>query len=147
MIALGCDHGGFQLMQSIMKYLDRNNYEYKYLGTYSEESCDYPEFAKKVAVSITSGESDRGILTCGTGLGINIAANRYKGIRAALCTDTNMARLSRDHNNANVLCLGGRTTDTETALEIVRIFLTTPFSEGERHMRRIEEIDTYPYME
>lgn len=141
MIALGCDHGGYPLMVSVKKYLDGRGLEYIDFGTYSEESVDYPVFAKKVALAVQSGECERGILICGTGIGITITANRFKGIRAANCTDSYMAYLTRQHNDANILGLGGRTVGPDTAIDIVKTFLDTPFSGAERHSRRIRMID------
>lgn len=141
MLALGCDHGGFELMQEVKKYLDENRIEYKDFGTYDTKSTDYPIYAKRVVKSILSGESDKGILICGTGIGISITANRYKGIRAALCSDCFSAQATREHNDANVLAMGGRVVGPGLAVKIVDTFLHTPFSEGERHKRRIAMID------
>ena len=137
MIALGCDHGGFELVKDIIEFLDANGYEYKNFGTFTPDSVDYPVYAKAVAKSILSGECELGIIVCGTGIGISIAANKFPGIRAALCTNSFMARASRDHNNANILALGGRVLGTELALDIVKTFVTTPFSGDERHIRRM----------
>ncbi|HIT05539.1 MAG TPA: ribose 5-phosphate isomerase B [Candidatus Scybalocola faecipullorum] len=141
MIALGCDHGGFELMKEIIEFLDANGYEYKNFGTFTPDSVDYPVYAKAVAKSILNGECELGIIVCGTGIGISIAANKFPGIRAALCTNSFMARASRDHNNANILALGGRVLGTELALDIVKTFVTTPFSGDERHIRRIDQIE------
>ncbi len=141
MIALGCDHGGYQLKQEIMKHLEGLGLAYKDFGTYSEDSCDYPDYSKKVAEAILSGECERGILICGTGIGITIAANRYKGIRAANCTDCFMAEATREHNDANILGLGARVVGAGLALKIVDTFLETPFSNGERHIQRIAKIE------
>ena len=141
MIALGCDHGGFELMKEIIEFLDANGYEYKNFGTFTPDSVDYPVYAKAVAKSILNGECELGIIVCGTGIGISIAANKFPGIRAALCTNSFMARASRDHNNANILALGGRVLGTELALDIVKTFVTTPFSGAERHIRRIDQIE------
>lgn len=141
MIALGCDHGGYALKQEIMKHLEACGLEYKDYGTYSEASCDYPDYSKAVAEAILNKECDRGILICGTGIGISIAANRYEGIRAALCTDCFMAEATRQHNDANILALGARVLGVGSALKIVDTFLNTPFSNDERHMRRIEKIE------
>ena len=140
MIALGCDHGGFELMQEVKQYLDEHQLEYKDFGTYNTESCDYPVYAKKVARAVVSGECEKGILICGTGLGITIAANRIPGIRAAVCTNEYMARLTREHNDANILGMGARVIGAGTALSILETFLNTPFSEGERHKSRIAMI-------
>ena len=143
MIALGCDHGGFELMQEVKKHLDEQKIAYKDFGTYDTKSTDYPIYAKKVVKSILSGESEKGILICGTGIGISITANRYKGIRAALCSDCYSAQKTREHNDANVLTLGGRVIGPELALMIADIFLDTPFSGEERHKRRIEKLEKY----
>ena len=141
MIALGCDHGGFELMQDVIKYLESQNIEYKNYGTYSNESCDYPVFTKSVANAIVSGECEQGILICGTGIGISIAANKIKGIRAALCGDCFSAKATREHNNANILAMGARVTGPGLAIEIVKAFLGTDFSNDERHIRRINQIE------
>lgn len=141
MIALGCDHGGFPLMKEVIKYLESQGLEYKNFGTYSEESCDYPVFAKDVANSIVTGECQNGILICGTGIGISITANKIKGIRAALCHDCFSAKATREHNNANILAMGARVVGAGLAIEIVKNFLETPFSNDERHIRRINMIE------
>lgn len=141
MIALGCDHGGYGLKQEIMKYLDSHGLAYKDFGTYSTQSCDYPDYAGAVAKAILNGECERGILICGTGIGISIAANRYPGIRAANCTDCFMAEATRQHNDANILALGERVVGVGSALKIVDTFLNTEFSNDERHLRRIEKIE------
>lgn len=141
MLALGCDHGGYPLMQEVKAHLDERKIEYKDFGTYSTESCDYPDYAHKVGHAIQDGTCDRGILICGTGLGISMAANKMKGIRAALCSDCFSARMSREHNDANVLCMGARVLGPGLADMIVDTFLETPFSNGERHKRRIAKIE------
>ena len=142
MIALGCDHGGYDLMQEVIAYLDKNGLEYKNFGCDNEEDAvDYPDYAKVVAESILSGECDKGILICGTGIGISITANRYKGIRAALCTDCFCAEATRQHNDANILAMGGRVVGPGLAIKIVDTFLNTPFSGAERHARRIAKIE------
>ena len=141
MIALGCDHGGYALMQEIKAHLDKRGLEYKDFGTYSEDSCDYPVFAKKAANAVASGECDKGILVCGTGIGISITANKIKGIRAALCGDCFSAQATRQHNDSNMLALGARVTGPGLALMIVDTFLDTPFSEEERHAKRIAQIE------
>ena len=141
LIALGCDHGGHALMQEIIAWLEKHNYEYKNFGTYSEDSVDYPEYGKKVAHAVADGECEFGILVCGTGIGISIAANKVRGVRAALCTDCFCAQATREHNNANILALGGRVVGPGLALKIVETFLTTPFSNDERHIRRINMIE------
>lgn len=141
MIALGCDHGGYDLMKEVIAYLDEKGLEYKNFGCDGPASVDYPDYAKPVAESILSGECEKGILICGTGIGISIAANRHPGIRAALCTDCFMAEATRLHNDANILAMGGRVVGPGLALKIVDTFLNTPFSEDERHKRRIAKIE------
>ena len=141
MIALGCDHGGYELMQEVIKYLEEHGLEYKNYGTYSTDSCDYPDYAKKVAEAILAGECEKGILICGTGIGITIAANRYEGIRAANCTNSFMAEATREHNDANILALGARVVGPGLAVKIADTFLHTDFSGDERHRRRIELIE------
>lgn len=141
MIALGCDHGGYDLMQEVKAHLEERGLEYKDYGTYSKESCDYPVFAKKVGKAIQDGVCDKGILICGTGIGISITANKMKGIRAACCSDTFTAKATREHNNANIIAFGGRVVGPGLAIDIVDAFLDTPFSNGERHIRRIEQIE------
>ena len=140
LIAIASDHGGFQLKKTIRQYLADEGYKVVDLGTHSEESVDYPIYGKACAEAVASGKADRGIVVCGTGIGISIAANKVKGIRCGLCTSTEMAELTRKHNNANMLALGGRTTDPELALEIVKVFLETEF-EGGRHKRRTDMLD------
>lgn len=139
MIALGSDHGGLNLKNAIKKYLESKNIEYIDFGTDSEQSCDYVDFAEKVSVSVQSGESEKGILVCGTGIGMSLAANKFKGIRAAVCGDYFSAKFTRAHNDANVLCLGQRVTGEGLALELVEVFLNTEF-EGGRHAVRVQKI-------
>ena len=141
MIAIGCDHGGFELKQEIMKHLDARGEKYQDFGTYDTASTDYPIYAKKVADAVVGGECDKGILICGTGIGISIAANKVSGVRCALCTDCFMAEATRQHNDANILALGGRVVGAGLALKIVDTFLDTPFSNDERHIRRIGMIE------
>lgn len=136
MIAIGSDHGGFLLKEEIKKHLAEKGYEYRDFGTDSTASCDYPVFAEKVCSAIQSGECDRGILVCGTGIGMSMCANKCKGIRAAVCGDHFSAEFTRRHNDANVLCLGARVTGSGVALQLVDIFLTTEF-EGGRHENRV----------
>lgn len=138
-IAIGSDHGGFQLKETVKAYLNENGYDVEDLGCFSAESVDYPDFALKVAERVATGEFEKGILMCGTGIGISISANKVKGIRAALCHDHLTASLAARHNNANILCMGGRTTGPETAKDIVDAWLNTPF-EGGRHKRRLAKI-------
>ncbi len=141
MIALGCDHGGYALMQEVIGYLEKQNIEYQNFGTYSQDSCDYPVYAKKVAQAIVDGVCEKGILICGTGIGVSITANKIKGIRAALCGDCFSAKATREHNDANILAMGARVVGAGLALEIVKTFLETPFSNDERHIRRISQIE------
>lgn len=141
MIALGCDHGGFPLMQEVIEHLEARGIEYKNFGTHSEASCDYPEYAKAVAHAVADGECEKGILICGTGIGISITANKVHGIRAALCHDCFSAEATRLHNDANILAMGARVVGPGHALKIVDTFLDTPFSNEERHIRRISQIE------
>lgn len=139
-IAIGSDHGGFDYKASIIKALQDKGYDVVDMGTYSPESCDYPLIAKKVARAVAKGDFEKGILVCGTGIGMSMAANKVKGIRAAVCGDTFSARATRAHNNANILCLGQRVVGEGLALDIVDIWLTTKF-EGGRHERRVNMIE------
>lgn len=141
MIALGNDQAGYGLKQEIMKYLDEQGIPYKDYGSYSEESVDYPVYAKKVAHAVTDGECEKGILICGTGIGISIAANKVKGVRAALCHDTFSAEATRQHNDANILAMGARVIGPGLAVKIVDTFLHTEFSNAERHMRRVQMLE------
>lgn len=141
MIALGCDHGGYELMQEVKKHLEERGLEYKDFGCNGPEFVDYPVYGKKVAQAIVDGECEKGILICGTGIGISITANKFKGIRAALCTDCFTAEATRLHNDANILAMGGRVVGPGLALKIVDTFLDTPFSGDERHIRRINMIE------
>lgn len=138
-IALGSDHGGYKLKNEIISFLKENRYEIKDFGTYSTESCDYPDFAEKVAEAVVSKEFDFGILVCGTGIGISISANKIPGVRAALCSDTFSAHATREHNDANILALGERVVGPGLAIDIVKTFLTSEF-QGERHQKRIDKI-------
>ncbi|MBR0127984.1 MAG: ribose 5-phosphate isomerase B [Firmicutes bacterium] len=140
-IAIASDHGGYQLKETVKEYLrTRNDIQIVDLGTDSEESVDYPIYGKACAEAVASGKADRGIVCCGTGIGISIAANKVKGIRCGLCTSVEMAEMTRKHNNANMLAMGGRTTDPDLALEITKAWLDTEF-EGGRHKRRTEMLD------
>ena len=141
MIALASDHGGYGLKQEVMKHLEERGLEYKDYGCYSEASCDYPEYAHKAAHAVADGVCECGILICGTGIGISIAANKVPGIRAALCHDCFSAQATTEHNNANMLAMGARVIGTGLALKIVDTFLDTPFSNDERHIRRIAQIE------
>lgn len=138
-IAVGADHGGLHLKELAKKILAENNVEYVDLGTYSSESVDYPDIAQKVATAVATGEFDRGILICGTGIGVSISANKVKGIRAALCGDVFSAQMSREHNDANILCLGERVTGVGPADLIIRTWLKTEFAGG-RHEGRVCKI-------
>jgi len=140
MIALACDHGGFDLMCEVKPHLDAGGFAYKDFGTFSPESCDYPEIGARAAGAVTGGECDRGIFICGTGIGMSITANKIPGIRAALCTDCYMAEMTRRHNDANVLVLGGRVTGSGHALKIIDTFLRTGFEKGGRHSHRVAMI-------
>lgn len=141
MIALGSDHGGYAMKLEIMEHLKERGIEFKDYGCYSEESCDYPEFAHKVGKAVAEKECELGILICGTGIGIGIAANKIKGVRAALCHDCFSAQATREHNDANILTMGARVIGVGHALKIVDTFLDTPFSGDERHVRRIAAIE------
>lgn len=141
MIAIGCDHGGYELKLEIIKYLESKGLTFKDFGCNSNASADYPEYGQAVARAVASGEYDKGILVCGTGIGMSIAANKVPGVRCALCTDCFSAEATREHNDSNVLALGARVTGTGLALKIVDIWLNTPFSNDERHIRRIKMIE------
>jgi len=138
-IAVGSDHGGFECKQMIIRFLKDLGQDVVDQGCYSTESVDYPDFADKVCASIQSGACERGILICGTGIGMSIAANRHRDIRAALCHEAYTARMSREHNDANVLCLGGRVLGSEIALDVVGTWVETTFSGG-RHQRRLDKM-------
>lgn len=141
MIAIACDHGGFSLKQEIMAHLTERGLEFKDYGTYSEASCDYPVYAKAAAKAVASGECDKGILICGTGIGVSITANKVPGIRCALLSDCFSAQATREHNDANMMALGARVMGPGLACMIVDTFLDTPFSNDERHIRRISMIE------
>jgi len=141
MIAIGSDHGGFELKAEVMKHLSARGIEYKDFGTYTDASCDYPEYARAVANAVACGDCDKGILICGTGIGVSITANKVKGVRCALCGDCFSAEMTRLHNDANVLAMGARVVGSGLALKITDIFLDTPFSDEERHIRRIKMIE------
>lgn len=136
-IIIGCDHGGFELKNEIIAHLEKKGIKVTDVGTYSTDSCNYPDYARKVCERIQSGEFERGILVCGTGIGISIAANKHNGIRAACCSDTFSARMTRMHNNANVLCMGGRVVGPGLACDMVDLFVDTEF-EGGRHQARVD---------
>ncbi len=140
MLAIGSDHAGFCLKQAVMAHLKERGIEFKDYGTYTEASCDYPDFAEAVSQAIRGGEADRGILLCGTGIGISLAATRHREIRAAVCGDCFSAEATREHNDANVLAMGARVVGEGLALKIVDTFLDTPFSNGANHVRRISKL-------
>ena len=141
MIALACDHGGFELKESVAEYLREKGLEYKDFGCYDKNSCDYPEFGRAAAMAVSKGECDRGVVICTTGIGISIVANKVKGVRAALCSDPFAAKMTRLHNDANVLAMGAGMIGKNMALEILETFLNTEFSQGENHIRRISNIE------
>lgn len=140
-IAIGCDHGGIELKQELIKHLEERGITCTDAGCHTAESCDYPIYAKKVADFVLSGSCELGILICGTGIGMSIAANKVKGIRAALCSDCFSAEATREHNDANVLCMGARVLGAGLACKIADIFIDTPFSNDERHVRRVGLIE------
>ena len=142
MIAIASDHGGFNLKTAVINHLKSRNLPYKDYGCYNTQSCDYPDFGKAAAHAVKNGECDRGIIVCTTGIGISMVANRIPGIRCALCTDPYMAKMTREHNDANILALGGGIIGENLALAIIDTFLDTPFSAEEKHQRRVEGIET-----
>lgn len=139
MLAIGSDHGGVNLKRAINGLLEKRGMEYRDFGTFDTGSVDYPDIAKQVAEAVARGEAEKGILICGTGIGMSIAANKIKGIRAAHVTDTYSARMTREHNNANIICLGERVTGVDLALEIVNAYLDAEF-QGGRHQARVDKI-------
>lgn len=141
MIAIGCDHGGYELKERVVKYLEEKNLPYKDMGCNSKDSVDYPVFGHAVAKAVADGTCEAGIVICTTGIGISISANKIKGVRCALCGDTFSAKMTRLHNNANVLAMGAGIVGENLALEIVDTFLNTPFSNEERHQRRVDLIE------
>ncbi len=145
-IAFGCDHAGYEdpepyYAPALVSYLQSLGHQVAHVGTYGKGSVDYPDFAEKVAHAVLDKSADLGVLLCGTGMGISIAANRHKGIRAAACVTEEMVRLARNHNNANILCIGRRISTLEECKHLIDIFLNTEFSGGERHVRRIDKMD------
>ena len=140
MIALGSDHGGFDIKQVVIEHLKERGIEYKDFGTYDKNSCDYPIFGKAAAEAVANCECEKGIVICTTGIGISIVANKVKGVRCALCSEPHSARLTREHNDANVLAMGGALIGPDMAIDIVDTFLDTEFSGLEKHVRRIGEI-------
>ena len=145
MIALACDHGALDLKNAIMKHLDKRGLSYKDFGCYTKDSCDYPDFAGPAAQAVASGECDRGIVCCTTGIGVSITANKVKGIRCALLDNPMSARLTREHNDTNMMALGAAVTGEMLALEIVDVWLDTAFSGVERHQRRIDKVMAYEH--
>lgn len=141
MVAIGCDHGGYELKMEIIGYLKKNGIEYKDFGCDSTASVDYPVYGKAVAEAVAGGECEKGILICGTGIGMSIVANKVQGVRCALCGDCFSAQATREHNDSNVLALGARVTGAGLAVKIVDTWLNTPFSNDERHIRRISMIE------
>jgi ribose 5-phosphate isomerase B len=141
MIAIGCDHGGYGLKQEIIGYLEKAGFSYKDYGCYDAASCDYSVYGKAVARAVASGECEKGILICGTGIGMSIAANKVPGVRCALCSDCFSAQATREHNDANVIALGARVTGPGLAVKLVETFLNTEFSGDERHARRISMLE------
>ena len=141
MVAIGSDHGGFELKEKVIAHLKEQGIECKDFGTYSLDSCDYPDFGRPAAEAVASGECEKGIVICTTGIGISITANKVPGVRCALCHNTTTAHLTREHNDANMLAIGAGMVGENVAMEIVDTFLSTPFSNGERHQRRIDKIE------
>lgn len=141
-IAVGSDHAGFSLKESLKKYLEAHGHEVKDVGCPSEERCDYPDYARLVALTVAKKEAERGVLVCGSGIGMCMSANKVKGIRAAVLRIAEDAKLSREHNDANIACLGGRITQPQEAQKLLETFLTTPF-EGGRHVQRVEKIERF----
>lgn len=146
-LAFGCDHAGYEepapyYAPELIAYLEELGHTVDHVGTYGPDSVDYPDFAAKVCEKILNQSADLGILLCGTGMGISIAANRHRGIRAAVCVTDEMARLARDHNNANILCLGRRISTLDECKRLIKRFLEAGFSGGERHLRRINKLDS-----
>lgn len=139
MIAIGCDHGGLDIKNAVIAYMKENDIDYKDFGCYTSDSVDYPVYAYQVAKSVSDGDAELGIICCGTGIGVSMAANKVKGIRAAVCTDEFCVEMTRRHNNANILCMGGRVIDEEKAVKLASIFLNTPF-DGGRHENRVNMI-------
>ncbi|MEN6357604.1 MAG: ribose 5-phosphate isomerase B [Armatimonadota bacterium] len=140
-IAIGSDHAGYYLKESLAEDLKADGYQIQDFGTFSLESVDYPDIAREVAEAVSSGRFEKGILVCGTGIGVSITANKVKGIRAAVCSETYSAKMSRQHNNANIIAVGARVVGPGLALDIVKSFLETPFEHGSRHERRVDKIN------
>ena len=142
-IAIGCDHGALDLKNQVVKHLEGNGYEVKDFGTYTAASCDYPDFAGAAAKAVASGECEKGIVLCTTGIGVSVTANKVKGVRCALLSDLMTAKLTREHNDTNMMALGAGVVGPKLALEIVDMWLTTEFSHDERHQRRIDKMMAY----
>lgn len=142
MIALGSDHGGYELKCHIIEHLKKRGIPYQDFGCYDQQSCDYPDFGKAAAKAVSDGSCERGIVVCTTGIGISIAANKVAGVRCAMCTDPYLAKMTRLHNDANMLALGGGFIGKNLAVEIVDTFLDTEFSEGENHVRRVGKLES-----
>lgn len=140
-ISMGCDHGGYNLKEKVKAHLTEQGYEVVDCGCYGLDSVDYPEFAHKAATAVENGECEKGIVICTTGIGVSICANKHHGVRCALCHDVTTARLTREHNNANMLAIGAGVVGENVAMDIVDTFLATAFSEGPRHIRRIAAIE------
>lgn len=140
-IAMASDHGGLDLKNRVKQYIEECGHQVVDFGTYTADSCDYPDFARPCAEAVAKGSCERGIVVCTTGIGVSIVANKVKGVRCALCTNSDMATMTRRHNNANVLAMGQRYVDFDTAKQIVNAFLSTPF-DGGRHQRRVDKIET-----
>ena len=139
-IAIGCDHGAVDLRNALVSYLEELGHSVRNVGTFTKDSCDYPDIAKQAAMQVANGEADRGILLCSTGIGMSIAANKVEGIRCALLSDLMSARLTREHNDTNMMAMGAFIVGEKLACEIVKTWLETPFSHGERHQRRIDKV-------
>lgn len=139
-VAIGCDHGGLDLKEAVISVLKELNLAYEDMGTHDRSSCDYPDYAEKVATAVVSGQCQQGILICGTGIGMSIAANKVPGIRAALCNEIFSAKMARNHNDANIICIGARVVGAGVAQEIVKAYFTSGF-EGGRHARRVEKLN------
>ena len=142
-IAIGCDHGALDLKNQVVKHLEGKGYEVKDFGTYTSASCDYPDFAGAAAKAVASGECEKGIVLCTTGIGVSVTANKVKGVRCALLSDLMTAKLTREHNDTNMMALGAGVVGPKMALEIVDMWLTTEFSHDERHQRRIDKMMAY----
>ncbi len=141
MIAIGCDHGGYELKEKVVKHLESSGYEVKDMGCHSKDSVDYPAYGHAVAKAVAAGECEKGIVICTTGIGISMAANKVAGVRCALCSEPLSAKMTRLHNDANVLAMGGAMVGENLAMEIVDVFLKTAFSAEEKHQRRVDLIE------